>query len=265
MGADAFDQQHPADLQKRQRAEERVLFERYLRERTPAAREPIVERFLPLARQLARRYAGGGELEDLEQVGALALVKAIERFDPQRGLAFSSFAFPTIAGEIKRYLRDHAWTVRPPRALQERYLRIDRATRELTSELGRAPTANELAARVDATVEEVLETRQAATARRAVSLDQPARGDEEPEPDSVGSLISVEDTGFDAAENTVVLDTLMRDLGERERLLLRLRFQEDLTQSEIGERVGLSQMHVSRLIRGAIERLQQSADETGQR
>jgi RNA polymerase sigma-B factor len=247
------------DAQRAQRAEERALFDRYARERTPAAREAIVTRFLPLTRQLARRYGHGADLEDLEQVAALGLVKAIERFEPERGLAFSSFAFPTIAGEIKRYLRDHAWSVRVPRGIQETYLRIDRATSELTAQLGRAPTAGELAERVGASVESVLEARSAVTARRAVSLDQPTRSDED-DAISLGSLVGVEETGFEEAENAAVLDNLMHRLNDRERLLLRLRFEEDLTQTEIGERVGISQMHVSRLIRGAIARLQVTAD-----
>jgi RNA polymerase sigma-B factor len=247
--------QDPA--QSTRREEERALFARLARERTPAARDAIVERFLPLARQLARRYSHGRDLEDLEQVAAVGLVKAVARFDPERGLAFSSFAYPTIAGEIKRYLRDHGWSVRVPREVQEIYTHIDRATEELTTRLGRTPTATELADRLDSTVEAVLEARQAVTARRAVSLDQPTRAGDET--DALGTLVGVEEPGFEAAERSALLDTLLRGLDERERLILHLRFTEDLTQLEIGERIGLSQVQVSRITRTAIQRLQDAA------
>jgi RNA polymerase sigma-B factor len=253
------DAQHATDAPRQQRAEEAALFERYTRTHSPVARDANVARFLPLARQLARRYSRGDELEDLEQVAALGLIKAIERFDPKRGLAFSSFAFPTIAGEIKRYLRDHGWSVRVPRDLQETSLRIDRATADLTSELGRAPTASELANRITSTVETVLEARQTVTARRAVSLDQPTQHGGEETSDTLGTTVGVEEPGFGDAENAAALDTLFRGLSDREQLLLRLRFHEDLTQTEIGDRVGLSQMQVSRLLRTAIHRLQLTA------
>jgi RNA polymerase sigma-B factor len=249
--------QDPRPQQER-RTQERVLFARLARERTPAARDAIVERFMPLARQLARRYAGAAEPEDLEQVAAIGLVKAIDRFDAGRGLAFSSYAVPTIAGEIKRYLRDHAWTVRVPRELQESSIRLDRATSDLTAQLGRVPTAAELAARVGSTVEAVLEARQTITARHPVSLDQPVSGEDGSE--TVGALVGIEEAAFETAEQSALLGTLVRGLGERERLILHLRFVEDLTQSEIGERVGLSQMQVSRLLRVALAELQAAAD-----
>lgn len=239
------------------RAEEHALFARLARERTPAARDAIVERFMPLARQIARRYLPAAELDDLEQVAAMGLVKAVDRFDPGRGLAFSSLAVPTIAGEVKRYLRDHAWSVRVPRDLQETYLHLDRATADLTAELGRAPTASELADRTNHTVEAVLEARQAVTARRAVSLDQPTTGDDGSE--SIGALFAVDDPAYETAEQSALLDGLLRSLCERDELILRLRFHDDLTQTEIGERVGLSQMHVSRVIRAAITQLQAAA------
>lgn len=248
---------HALNAHRTQAAHERALFQRLAREGTPAARDAIVTRFMPLARQLARRYGRGAELEDLEQVAALALLKAIGRFDPERGLAFSSFAFPTIVGELKRYLRDHAWSVRVPRALQELHLRAERATRELTAELGRAPTPAELAERVDSTVELVLEARQVTTARHAVSLDQRLESDDE------GGLVpdvAVEDDGFKTAENSAFLGGLAETLTERERLILRLRFERDLTQTEIGEIVGLSQMQVSRVLRNALARMHAAAD-----
>jgi RNA polymerase sigma-B factor len=251
------DSNHRAATLRGRRAEESALFARLARERTPAARDAIVERFMPLARQLARRYAGAAESDDLEQVAAIGLVKAIDRYDAGRGLAFSSYAVPTIAGEIKRHLRDHAWTVRVPRELQESSLRLDRATEELTAQLGRAPTAAELAKRVGSTVEEVLEARQTVTARRPVSLDQPVNGDEGAE--TLGALIGIEESAFETAEQAALLGTLMRDLTYRDRLILHLRFVEDRTQSEIGEQVGLSQMQVSRVLRAALSQLQAAA------
>ena len=239
------------------RAEERALFLRLAHDQSPAARDALVERFMPLARQLARRYHAAAELEDLEQVAAIGLLKAIERFDPERGLAFSSFAFPTIAGELKRYLRDLGWSVRVPRAVQELHIRLQRETADLSARLGRAPTVSELATQVGSTVEQVLEARQAVTARHPASLDAPRRGTDDP--DEPGIDVAVDDAGFAAAENSAVLGDLMAILSERDRLMLRLRFEEDRTQTEIGEIVGISQMHVSRLIRRALERLQAAA------
>jgi RNA polymerase sigma-B factor len=226
-----------------------------------AAREALVERFLPLARQLARRYQHGGEqLDDLVQVASLGLLKAIDRFDPARETAFSSFAVPTILGELKRHFRDKGWSVRVPRDLQELTVRVDRVTEQLARELGRAPTLAEVAERTGHSEEQVLEAREAAGAYRAVSLDRPRDDDEEGE-GTVGAAMGTEDPGFGVAEDAATVQRLMRVLSEREREVLRLRFAEDLTQSEIGVRVGVSQMHVSRLIRQAISQLRAEAEE----
>jgi RNA polymerase sigma-B factor len=241
-------------------AEDRRLLERYHRFGDRAARDEIVERFLPLARQLARRYAGAGEpLEDLIQVASLGLVKAVDRFDPKRAVAFSSFAVPTILGELKRHFRDKGWSVRVPRDLQELALRLDRVAEELARELGRAPTPAELAARLQVSEEDVLEAREAAHAYRAVSLDRPRTEEDEGAP-SVADAMGGEDPGFSRAEDAATVDQLLRVLAPREREVLRLRFVEDLTQQEIGERIGVSQMHVSRLIRQAIARLGEEAE-----
>jgi RNA polymerase sigma-B factor len=246
-----------AHAQRVRRAEERALFARLAEDPSPASRDALVERFMPLARQLARRYSGSYELEDLEQVAAIGLVKAIGRFDPERGLAFSTFAFPTIMGELKRHLRDHGWSIRVPRSLQEVFVRLDRATAELAMALGRAPTAAELAERVGSTAEQILEARRAATAFRADSLDQPRNvGDDL---DAAGIDVAIDEAGFAVAEDAAILDGLFACLSARERLVLRLRFEDDLTQSEIGEIVGVSQMQVSRLLRRAIARLQAAA------
>jgi RNA polymerase sigma-B factor len=221
-------------------------------------REELIERYLPLARHLARRYKGGSaELDDLNQVAAFALVKAVDRFDPDRGIAFSSFAVPTIVGELKRHFRDHGWVVRVPRDVQELKLRLDRMVAALTGELGRAPTAGELAERTGATIEQVLEALGAASAHYPDSLDRPVNEDGD---DGLGQLLGGEDPGYEEVENTELVDGLLSTLPERERLILRLRFEDELTQAEIGRRLGVSQMHVSRLIRKSIARLQSASE-----
>ncbi len=243
--------------------EDRRLLVRYHREGDPAAREQLVTRFLPLARQLARRYQRGGEqLDDLIQVASLGLLKAIDRFDPARETAFSSFAVPTILGELKRHFRDKGWSVRVPRDLQELAVKVDRVGDEMSRELGRAPTPAELAERTGTTLEQVLEAREASAAYRAVSLDRPRSEDDE-DGESYADAFGGEDPGFGLAEDAATVERLMRVLSEREREVLRLRFEEDLTQSEIGQRVGVSQMHVSRLIRQSIARLRDEADVPG--
>jgi RNA polymerase sigma-B factor len=241
--------------------EDRRLLERYHRHGDQAAREALVQRFLPLARQLARRYQRGSEpLDDLIQVASLGLLKAIDRFEPDRPTAFSSFAVPTILGELKRHFRDRGWSVRVPRDLQELAVRVERVGEDLTRQLGRAPTPGEIAEHVGVTTEQVLEAREAAGAYRAISLDRPR--DEDDENDSgMADSMGIEDPGFGLAEDAATVERLMGVLGEREREVLRLRFVEDLTQSEIGARVGVSQMHVSRLIRQAVERLREAARE----
>jgi RNA polymerase sigma-B factor len=239
--------------------EDRRLLERYHRDGDQAAREALVERFLPLARQLARRYQRGSEpLDDLIQVASLGLLKAIDRFEPDRPTAFSSFAVPTILGELKRHFRDRGWSVRVPRDLQELAVRVERVGEDLTRELGRAPTPAEIGDQVGVTTEQVLEAREAAGAYRAISLDRPRDEDDEGE-GGMGDAMGIEDPGFGLAEDAATVERLMGVLGDREREVLRLRFVEDLTQSEIGARVGVSQMHVSRLIRQAVERLREAA------
>jgi RNA polymerase sigma-B factor len=225
------------------------------------ARSELVQRFLPLARQLARRYQRAGEpLDDLNQVASLGLLKAIDRFDPSRETAFSSFAVPTILGELKRHFRDRGWSVRVPRDLQELAVRLEPVGEELSRELGRAATPAEIAERTGATLEQVLEAREAAAAYRAVSLDRP-REDGDEDSDGLAASFGIEDPGFGNAEDSATIERLMRVLNEREREILRLRFAEDLTQAEIGARVGVSQMHVSRIIRQAINRLRDAAEQ----
>jgi RNA polymerase sigma-B factor len=233
--------------------EERRLFEAYLEGGDLGAREQLVERFLPLARQLARRYGAAGEpIDDLIQVASLGLVKAIDRYELERGTAFSSFAVPTILGEIKRYFRDTGWTVRVPRAIQERRMKVNRALPMLIGKLGRSPTTAEIAEHIGASSEDVLEALEAAVAYEPVSLDTSPGGsgdDDETWVESVGS----EDPGYELVEYGATLAPAMRILPERERLILHMRFVQDMTQSEIADRIGISQMHVSRLIRKALE------------
>jgi RNA polymerase sigma-B factor len=236
-------------------AEDRALFARYLDKRDPVDREALVERFLPLARQLARRYQRPDEpFDDLFQVACLGLLNAIDRFDLERGIAFSSYAVPTILGEIKRYFRDRTWSVRVPRDLQDLALKVDRAVSDLDRELHRRPTIDEIAAKVGVDHEHVLEALEASGAYRATSLQTPWAGADDSD-DTLGDSIGTEERGLAAAEDRATIERLMRVITPREREILRLRFAEDLTQAEIGEHVGVSQMQVSRILRQAVARL----------
>ena len=239
--------------------QDRALFARYLDRRDPVDREMLVERFLPLARQLARRYQRPDEpFDDLFQVACLGLINAIDRFDLDRGLAFSSYAVPTILGEIKRYFRDRTWSVRVPRDLQDLALKVDRAVSELDLELRRKPTVAEIGAKVGADEEDVLEALEASGAYRATSLQTPWGADAD-SGDTLGDVIGHEECGFARAEDRATIAHVMRVITPREREVLRLRFAEDLTQAEIGERIGISQMQVSRIIRQALGRLRSYA------
>ena len=239
--------------------QDRALFARYLDQRDPVDREMLVERFLPLARQLARRYQRPDEpFDDLFQIACLGLINAIDRFDLDRGLAFSSYAVPTILGEIKRYFRDRTWSVRVPRDLQELALKVDRAVSELSLDLHRQPTVEEIGAKVGADEEDVLEALEASGAYRATSLQTPWGADED-SGDTLGDVIGHEECGFARAEDRATIAHVTRVITPREREVLHLRFAEDLTQAEIGERIGVSQMQVSRIIRQALARLRSYA------
>jgi RNA polymerase sigma-B factor len=246
---------HEAGRVANRAEQDRALFARYLDKRDPVDREMLVERFLPLARQLARRYQRPEEpFDDLFQVACLGLVKAIDRFDLEREVAFSSYAVPTILGEIKRYFRDRTWSVRVPRDLQELALKVDRAVSELSLDLHRQPTVEEIGAKVGADEEDVLEALEASGAYKATSLESP-RGSEEESGDTLGDTLGTEEHGFALAEDRATIEHLMRSITPREREVLHLRFAEDLTQAEIGERIGVSQMQVSRIIRQSVGRL----------
>jgi RNA polymerase sigma-B factor len=237
-------------------AEVTRVFERYARERRPQDRETLVLRFLPLARHLARKYATTNEREDLEQVACEALLKALDRFDPSRGRAFTTFAVPTILGEIKRYFRDRGWAVKVPRSLQEQSVRVGKAADDLSCELGRSPTTAEIAERCEITLEQVLEVFASRSAHRPDSLNRPLNDEER---STALELLPDEELGYERAETATDLSRLLAQLPPRERLVLRLRFEEDLVQRDIATILGLSQMHVSRLIRQAIASLQVAA------
>jgi RNA polymerase sigma-B factor len=225
--------------------------------------DALAERFMPLARSVASRYARSGEpLDDLVQVAAVGLLKAIKRFDPERGLAFSSFAVPTMTGELRRHFRDRGWAVRPPRGLQEAALQVNKVTEELTRRLGHPPTVRQIGQALEMTDEQVLEARTALNGMSAVSFETPRSiGDEEGE--TLGATLGCEEPGFALAEARAVVDRLAECLTDREREIVRLRFDEDLTQQEIGERMGVSQMQISRILRGALQKLSAQAKPTG--
>jgi len=241
---------------------ERPLLERYARDRSPTVREELVDRFMPLARRLASRYAGGAEpFDDLVQVASVGLVKAIERFDPSRGTAFSTFAVPTILGELKRHFRDRGWSVHVPRDVQERILKVERALADLPAKLGHSPTIQDIAQRLEVTEEEVLEAMHAAQGHHAVSLDASSSLGDGDEPAPLGDRIGEEDLSFDMVEYGAAIGPVLQEISERDRMVLHLRFVEDMTQSEIADRVGVSQMHVSRILRATVEKLREQVPE----
>ncbi|HMK96934.1 MAG TPA: SigB/SigF/SigG family RNA polymerase sigma factor [Acidimicrobiales bacterium] len=238
------------------RQEIREQFLAFAQERDAALREQLVGAHLGLAEYLARRFANRGEaLDDLVQVASLGLIKAVDRFDPGRGVEFSTYATHTIVGELKRHFRDKGWAVRAPRRMQELYLRLGKVVASLGQELGRSPTIGELAAEVKVSEEEVLEALEAGQAYRSTSLDAPS---DEGEP--LATRIGEEDPSLENAESRATLSPLLAQLPERERLILGLRFFDGLTQSEIASRLGISQMHVSRLLARSVAQLRSAAE-----
>jgi RNA polymerase sigma-B factor len=209
---------------------------------------------MSLVRSLARRYASRGEqLDDLIQIGAIGLIKAIDRFDLDRGVELTTYATPNIIGEIKRHFRDHGWAVRVPRGLQELSIKLMRVVEQLTGEFGRSPTIPELAEATGASEEEVLEALESSRAYTPLSLSVGPSGDDDDELDPLES-IGTEEHEYEISEDRAVLEPGMRVLDAREREIIRLRFYEGLTQSQIAQQIGISQMHVSRLIRRALEK-----------
>jgi RNA polymerase sigma-B factor len=223
---------------------------------TRAERNALILQHMSFARSLARRYANRGEpLDDLEQVAAIGLMKAIERYDPARG-DLRAFATPTILGEIRRHFRDRTWTVRPGRGVQDASARVQRAVDEVTSRLGRTPTVRDISDEAGLSEEEVLDALAARSAYRPMSLSAPARDDEMSDPVAV----PCHDDGYARVEDRVVARGVLKTLPARERLIVLLRFHHELTQAEIADRLGISQMHVSRLLRKSVQALQAAAE-----
>jgi RNA polymerase sigma-B factor len=233
---------------------ERRLFARYADPGDPVDADVLIRRYLPLARSLAGTFRATSEpFDDLLQVATLGLLKAIRRFDPGRGIMFSSYATPTIMGELRRHFRDTTWVIHVPRDLQMLGLRVDRDADRLAVETGRRPTVEALARRLDCDSRAVLEGRMVMRARRPLSLEAP-RGDAA-ENDTLGDTVGADEVGFGRVIERGAIEAMLRQATRREREILRLRFEEDLTQREIGRRIGLSQMHVSRILRDVLARL----------
>jgi RNA polymerase sigma-B factor len=243
----------------------RRLFDQYRETGDRAIRDELIESHLRLAEHLARRFANRGvALEDLVQVASLGLVKAVERFEPERGLEFSTFATPTIVGELKRHFRDKGWAVRVPRRVQELHSEINGLVGELTQRLGRSPTIIELATASGTSEEEVLEAMEAAQAYRSTSIDSPAPGGEDGG-GGIGALLGDDDARLFEAENRVLITSLLTTLPKREQLMLTLRFYQGMTQGQIADRLGISQMHVSRLLTKSLRLLRERLDEADAR
>jgi RNA polymerase sigma-B factor len=233
----------------------------YRRTGDPRVRDRAIERYLPLARRLAARYHRRQEpFEDLVQVASLGLVKAVERYDPTRGTRFTSFAVPTISGELRRHFRGTAWSLHVPRGVQEDALRVRDAAGRLTHRLGRAPRVSELEEETRLDAEAISEALHARAVQATASLDQPAGGCAEESDATLGELVGAEDGHYELVERQADVVPLIRELPPREREVLFLRFAHDLTQSEIAERIGCSQMQVSRILRRTIALLSEQAD-----
>jgi RNA polymerase sigma-B factor len=238
--------------------DDRLALREFAETRDPALRDQLAERYRGLALYHARRFTDRGiERDDLEQVALLALVNALDRFDPARGVELSTFASRTIEGELKRHFRDRGWAVRVPRGLRDLSVSVRRVTAELETEFGRSPRPADIADRLGVDVSDVIDALDASAAFRTASLDTPTKSGEEREPISVAEI----DAGFDRVDDQMLVKELLERLPERERMILELRFYERLTQAEIGDRIGLSQMHISRLLRRALLSLRASLRE----
>jgi len=241
--------------------DDRALLRRYHEDGDLAARDQLIERYMSLVRSLARRYAYRGEqLDDLVQIGAIGLIKAIDRFDVDRGVELTTYATPNIIGEIKRHFRDKGWSVRVPRGLQELNVQISKLVEQLTVQLGRSPTIPELAEAAGVEEEAVLEALESGRAYSSVSLSPGGGSDEDGELDPLESL-GTEEHEYEISEDRAVLAPGFKVLDERERQILHLRFFRGMTQSQIAEQVGISQMHVSRLIRRSLEKIREEIAE----
>ena len=245
------------------RIDDKILLRRYHEDGDLQAREQLIEQYMSLVRSLARRYSYRGEqLEDLVQIGAIGLIKAIDRFDLERGVELTTYATPNIIGEIKRHFRDKGWSVRVPRGLQELNVQLSRLMEQLTVQLSRSPTIPELAKAAGVEEEEVLEALESGRAYTSLSLSVGGGGGDDDDLDPLESL-GTEEHQYEVSEDRAVLAPGFKALDERERMILQLRFFDGLTQSQIAQQVGISQMHVSRLIRRALEKIRDeiAADE----
>ena len=241
--------------------DDRTLLRRYHEEGDVAARQQLIERYMSLVRSLARRYSFRGEqLDDLVQIGAIGLIKAIDRFDLERGVELTTYATPNIIGEIKRHFRDKGWSVRVPRGLQELNVQVTKLIEQLTVQLGRSPTIPELAKAAGVEEEQVLEALESGRAYTSVSLSTGGGSDEDGELDPLESLGTIEHE-YEISEDRAVLAPGFKVLDERERKILHLRFFSGLTQSQIAAEIGISQMHVSRLIRRSLEKIREEIAE----
>jgi RNA polymerase sigma-B factor len=243
------------------RIDDKILLRRYHEHGDLQAREKLIEQYMSLVRSLARRYSYRGEqLEDLVQIGAIGLIKAIDRFDLDRGVELTTYATPNIIGEIKRHFRDKGWSVRVPRGLQELNVQLSRLVEQLTVQLGRSPTIPELAKAAGVEEEEVLEALESGRAYTSLSLSVGGGGGDDDDLDPLESL-GTEEHQYEVSEDRAVLAPGFKVLDERERKILQLRFFEGLTQSQIAQQVGISQMHVSRLIRRSLEKIRETIAE----
>ena len=250
----------PASFTPAEAGRERSLFVRWQCDGDEAAREELVGRFTPLTRSLARRYNRSSEpFEDLVQVAMLGLLKAIDRYDPERGFSFQSFAVPTVLGEMRRYFRDSGWALHVPRGSQERALKLRTVHEQLMDERGHAPTVEELAEYLDCETEQVLDSLQVLNAYDTVSLDAPRPGAAD-EDVTFAESIGEEDRRYDLVELDITVASALREITPRERAILRMRFVEELTQTQIAARVGISQMQVSRLLKRSLDQLRELAD-----
>jgi RNA polymerase sigma-B factor len=249
-----------SDGESRGGTSERELWRRWTEQRDQIARTALVELYMPLARRMASRYAGVSEpYDDLLQVASLGLLNAVDRFDSSRGTPFAGYAKPTILGELKRHFRDKVWTVRVPRSVHDRMAEVEKATEKLTLELQRPPAVDELAAEVGIEPADVLEILEAQHNRRPLSLDAPPVG-EDPEDASGAEWVGRPDGNFDLVDDRLAMESVLPSLDDREREVLRLRFVEELPQTEIARRVGCSQMHISRLLRRSLDKLRAAAE-----
>jgi RNA polymerase sigma-B factor len=243
------------------RIDDKILLRRYHEEGDLQAREQLIEQYMSLVRSLARRYSYRGEqLEDLVQIGAIGLIKAIDRFDLDRGVELTTYATPNIIGEIKRHFRDKGWSVRVPRGLQELNVQLSRLVEQLTVQYSRSPTIPELAKAAGVEEEEVLEALESGRAYTSLSLSVGGGGGDDDDLDPLESL-GTEEHQYEVSEDRAVLAPGFKVLDERERKILQLRFFEGLTQSQIAQQVGISQMHVSRLIRRSLEKIRETIAE----